>query len=389
MDPLENGWLHRSLLVLNPATPTAFFQVKVKLDPLTFDYSLAQPNGQDIRFYQVDGTELSHWIETWNLNGTSIIWIKVAASGTDKIYMYYGNPDASSTSSGDSTFEFFDDFDGDSLNADKWDTSLANGDLSIADSLVNLWVTTDWKEVSITSKELKKVPMSVTVSAKVKSSNGSCGELFVGLYNGALDKIYTKTRDATCNWGACNDGPRIKERVYGSDSSEVIFNMATETDDIWFNLTSKIGGDNQVRGYVNDEKQGSSSISVVSDGFCRIRFATCPDCCASNRHQYADWIFARKYASSEPTASFSSAGGGSAPLDFSGLDKSIQDLKHLMNFLSPSLFAHGPHVFYHDRSLFRQVIAKLYARKSKLPSDQQVIANKLIQFFQQYYSHKR
>jgi len=34
--------------------------------------------------------------------------------------MYYGNPSASSASDGDATFEFFDDFEGDSLNTSKW-----------------------------------------------------------------------------------------------------------------------------------------------------------------------------------------------------------------------------------------------------------------------------
>jgi predicted small secreted protein len=67
----------------------------------------------DVRFTDSDDNEIPYWIESGINSANTKIWIKVPsipAGGTETIYMYYGNPDAISTSNGDATFEFFDDF---------------------------------------------------------------------------------------------------------------------------------------------------------------------------------------------------------------------------------------------------------------------------------------
>lgn len=90
------------------------FQVRIVLDE-SFDFSKANSNGSDIRITASDGlTLLPYWIELWNNDDSqAIIWVKVPAistSGTD-IFIYYGNNSATDEADGDSTFEFFDDFE--------------------------------------------------------------------------------------------------------------------------------------------------------------------------------------------------------------------------------------------------------------------------------------
>ncbi|RLE69579.1 MAG: hypothetical protein DRJ43_03785, partial [Thermoprotei archaeon] len=126
-------WQYRKMITIDPATPLANYQVKVELTPSNFDYSKAKSDGGDLRFYQADGIELDYWIENWNTSGTSTIWVEVTTSGTDTIYMYYGNPSASSASNGTATFEFFDDFE-DGVLTDKWiiisgSPTIINGEL--------------------------------------------------------------------------------------------------------------------------------------------------------------------------------------------------------------------------------------------------------------------
>ncbi len=63
----------------------------------TFDYSqLTSPSGYDLRFTSADGaTLLPYEFDTWNLSGTSCIWVKVptlAGSGVAAIWAYWGNP---------------------------------------------------------------------------------------------------------------------------------------------------------------------------------------------------------------------------------------------------------------------------------------------------------
>lgn len=47
-------------------------------------------------------------------------------AGTKTIYMYYGNSGATSLSNGNSVFEFFDDFSGTTLNTGKWTVNAVN-----------------------------------------------------------------------------------------------------------------------------------------------------------------------------------------------------------------------------------------------------------------------
>jgi hypothetical protein len=97
------------------------YQVLVELSSSDFPTE-AQPDGGDIRFTDADGRELSYWIEEYDYFGKyAKIWVKIPripASGETKITMYYNNPSASSTSDGDATFEFFDDFE--TINLNKW-----------------------------------------------------------------------------------------------------------------------------------------------------------------------------------------------------------------------------------------------------------------------------
>ncbi|MCW7079444.1 MAG: DUF2341 domain-containing protein, partial [Canidatus Methanoxibalbensis ujae] len=85
-----------------------------ELNSTNFNFAHAQSNGEDIRFTNEEGNLLDYWIEEWDaVNETAKVWVKVPsipANSSVVIYMYYGNPYASSASNGDATFEFFDDF---------------------------------------------------------------------------------------------------------------------------------------------------------------------------------------------------------------------------------------------------------------------------------------
>ncbi|MEM3577582.1 MAG: DUF2341 domain-containing protein [Candidatus Bathyarchaeia archaeon] len=69
----------------------------------------------DVRFTDDDGTTLlDYWMETKVDSDYAIFWVEVAddlSSANATIYVYYGKSDATTTSNGDNTFLFFDDFD--------------------------------------------------------------------------------------------------------------------------------------------------------------------------------------------------------------------------------------------------------------------------------------
>jgi hypothetical protein len=132
-----SGWTYRRAISLSPVTPVADYQVLVTLTTSIMGnpYANVKSDGSDIRFTGSDETTLQdYWIESWNNTGTSKIWVEVKTSGTSTIYMYYGNPSASSASNGDATFDFFDDFEDGSIS--DW-TQYGSGTVQIANDSGN------------------------------------------------------------------------------------------------------------------------------------------------------------------------------------------------------------------------------------------------------------
>ena len=88
-----------------------------------------QSDCDDIRITDANGQLLPHWVETGDYGCNQVadtrIWTKVPSLPTSgaTVYIYYGNPTASSTSSGQAVFEFFDDFSASSVDPNKWNTS--------------------------------------------------------------------------------------------------------------------------------------------------------------------------------------------------------------------------------------------------------------------------
>ncbi|MCP4994323.1 MAG: DUF2341 domain-containing protein, partial [Gammaproteobacteria bacterium] len=68
----------------------------------------------DLLFVDQNGNRLPYWMERKTDGVEAVIWIKfplVTALSTQEFYAYYGNPSALSESSGNDTFDYFDDFD--------------------------------------------------------------------------------------------------------------------------------------------------------------------------------------------------------------------------------------------------------------------------------------
>ncbi|MBN2151207.1 MAG: DUF2341 domain-containing protein [Candidatus Lokiarchaeota archaeon] len=137
---------YSNTIELAPATPAGDLQVKVTLDS-NFDFTRCKAYGDDIRFTDEDGSGLSYWIERWNAASEfATIWVKVKEAGTTSITMCYGNPVASSSSDGDATFEFFDDFIGSGFYTDEWIPSL-HSYCVIEDSKLRYGSTYDWATI--------------------------------------------------------------------------------------------------------------------------------------------------------------------------------------------------------------------------------------------------
>ena len=117
-------WQYRKPITITNNTGSALSNHPelITLTPANFDYLKCKNDGGDIRFAASDGeTALSYWIEEWNYNGTSKIWVEIDSipQGSNVcLYIYYENADATGESNGGDTFLKYDGFeDGDTTDA--------------------------------------------------------------------------------------------------------------------------------------------------------------------------------------------------------------------------------------------------------------------------------
>ncbi|PXF60865.1 MAG: hypothetical protein C4B59_06765 [Candidatus Methanogaster sp.] len=298
------GWDYRKPVTINnPGDTLSDYQVLVTLNSSNFDYSKASPDGSDIGFVDGDNTvALNYWIEEWNATGDSRIWVAVPSvdgSGSTTIYMYYGNLGASDARDGDATFEFFDDFPGTSLDKNKW--QLGDGvpyqcypiDYRVSNSTLVTWsYTPQWKSIqsdyTISSSE------TTIVEARVKSDAHDSWHIlglkdhsyinrnrFCVLFEGYPENhigIQTKTPS---EWNRPHDlGVMQKNRWY---KLKIIKSAENTMGAELIDNNGTLIGDYHTTLYSWD----ASKWQIVQWKY-------------DNVYSYWDYVFVRKYTSSEP-----------------------------------------------------------------------------------------
>lgn len=115
-------WSYKTPISISNPNATLLTDYQVRLVINTADMisnGKLNADGSDLRFCDSLCNDLSYWIEDYLNTDTTVVWVKVLsipASGSQGIFMYYGNPSANPGSSGENTFDFFEGFDDSSLN---------------------------------------------------------------------------------------------------------------------------------------------------------------------------------------------------------------------------------------------------------------------------------
>lgn len=289
----SNGgnWLYfKDVTISNSGSPLSDYQVQVNLTGDNFPL-YANSSGEDIRFTDASGNELNYWIESWNNSSkTASIWVKVPSILTGSpthIKMYYGNPMAISSSNGDKTFEFFDDFSG---NLSKW-TILQGGTAVIENEELSIMDTSSTKDF-IHSKTFQTKNGIIEAKIKVLST------AFVAhwIIDGRWTSPYTYISVTARLGSGYNDfytfvGYPIKSIPW-----------ATNTLNTWFLFQLKMNEDKiegnayDMSGALLKSAQGSSTTGI---GYVDIRSW-------GSSHTHYDDIRVRKYASPDPSVSVGS-----------------------------------------------------------------------------------
>jgi len=118
----DTNWNYRKLINITEQSGTNLtdYQVRLTIDTASLiSEGKLNSDCSDIRFTWLNESsgeevEVPYWIESGCNTSNTIVWIKVPeilANSTATIYMYYGNPSATSASNGSAVFDFFDDFE--------------------------------------------------------------------------------------------------------------------------------------------------------------------------------------------------------------------------------------------------------------------------------------
>jgi hypothetical protein len=251
----------------------------------------------DIRFTDSDGiTLLNYWLESGCNTTSTKIWVKVPSipSGSKTIYVYYGNPSATSQSNGGATFIFFDDFSGSSIDTTKW---------SSINSVCSLDTTNHWLKCYTSGPTSGGFDSSsVTLPTFDNFMVEFKWDMFLG--SGAEGgRIYVK-KNAN-NWyllemaDGNGVGPDIIKNVGGTQTK--LYDGTTDHDG-W--------GPGVVRFYYNGSNLTADIYSTtysVSDsslsGFSSITITHIDGSTAYSSETHWDDFKIRKYTSPEPTTS--------------------------------------------------------------------------------------
>jgi len=291
----NSNWQYRKKLTISNAVNE--YQMKIKVykndghdNPSSGEIDTeghCKDDFGDIRFAN-ETSELPYWIEEKVDGNYAIIWVKLPSdieSQSEKyIYMYYGNPSATTTSDGDEIFIFFDDFEGE-LDSNKWTTvqgsiSTSNGKLQLEGTsgtkgLIESTVTFSSGvvlEVYGKANDDTQYSCHYCSMRKPGDSNYRAGDAFGGYWGGSI----FETEDAG-NMEQTND----------------IFSPFSDTwhhfKITWLSESSKF--------YVDDVEKASHTEYIPTVNMCVFFQEGATDGDVFE----IDWVFVRKYASTEPT----------------------------------------------------------------------------------------
>ena len=148
-DWYDSNWTNRTPIFVDNTAGAVLTDYQVEI--LVSYEGVMQADFDDLRFTAGDGvTILDYWIQEKTDSSQALVWVKVPsipASDTTTVYMYYGNPSAVSTASGEDTFLFFDDFGADDmLDTLKWVETRTGATLD--------WSSDDYVDVSSSGNDV-------------------------------------------------------------------------------------------------------------------------------------------------------------------------------------------------------------------------------------------
>ncbi len=313
----DNSWNNSQIIVIteNAGKTLTEYPVPIGLNSSNFDFSKAKSDGSDIRFSSGNKT-LNYWIEKWDLqNKEAVIWVRIPslpANGTGKILIRYGNPGAMAASSGENTFDFFDNFDGNNLNGLDWYAESAGGGMvEVQNGIckVSAPKVHAYDSSMIYSKDSFNInSMFVVKRMKVTTGTDNRGPL---LWQGFIDQVDSRKNEIKHKTELANESRVGWETAYRKERNN-LFDLTDVNvpEGEWYvsgiawyeeNDTRKVAW---FKNGVRDSRMDFASNDFITNFPMHVYLyaASYKDASKNTGHMAVDYVLVRKFVGTEPTA---------------------------------------------------------------------------------------
>ena len=284
----NNSWNYRKAITISSVSALTGYQVSITVDTATLVVaSKMRSDCNDIMFTSSDdSTLLNYWIESGYNTSSTKIWIKIPSisSGSNTIYLYYGNSGAAASSSGTNTFIFFEDFLGTSINGSVWSHISPYGGVTVSNSILSHTASLNkWSAWGATGVSKITPPLILETYAKYVLDQ----EFYIGVsdydyagdiwgYNRVVQGGYYSSRNANVNSASVT--PSAIPTVYTRQTIKI--------------------GTSDVKFYLNGVLDATITTNIPTVAMGAWFAGT-----QAVYNLFIDWIIIRTYAATEPTLS--------------------------------------------------------------------------------------
>ncbi|MFA6306197.1 MAG: DUF2341 domain-containing protein [Patescibacteria group bacterium] len=253
----------------------------------------------DLRFVNYLGEVLPYWIEDITATTTVNAWVKAPSlpAGGATIYMYYGNPSATSAQNPSNIFPFFDDFNS-SLDTAKW---TATGAYSISGGAMT--ITTG---AVYTNSQILATAQNYIYEYKAKWA--ATGSGYAGLEIAGAQTTYGSNSPANKLAYFMTNGGALDNQAWAGDGTVTSYNIVsgvtqyTVTANTYYIDGFSVDASN-IRYYHNRSQTNPYAGTWTSAPYLWLGYFTGAGAGTTDtRDLTVDWVLARKYASTAPTA---------------------------------------------------------------------------------------
>jgi hypothetical protein len=270
-----------------------------------------RPDFGDLRFAWLNSSDgiwykLPYWIETAEDSDYAETWVRIPiipANNETMIRMHYGNPAAENEGNGDETFEFFDDFSGNSLDTSKWyTTGTATERYVVSDGVLKCWTGLD---TFITFNSIKKFKPTdyITTKSKFHINNTNFNDEWINI-NHFFNMSDNNEKHVVFYWsGQAQTVFKTIEEINGEWFLETTY---IQIDTNWHESQIILSSNPKEANLLVDGSLKANHTNYITDWYVQVGH-TCGQRTTESPSisLETDWTLVAKYVSPEPTYMFS------------------------------------------------------------------------------------